>query len=110
MERNTDRRTTSWGEALRIIWAITAKDLFDAVKNKTTLSILLSALFVLVIYQLLPKWERGSNLPPVLVYDAGASELLPALKRSPHLDVYTGYTSQAQLERKLVAGDIPDLP
>jgi ABC-2 type transport system permease protein len=96
-------------EGLRIIWAIAAKDLLDAVKNKTTLSILLSALFVLVVYQLLPKWEHGSNLPTVLVYDAGASELLPALKRSSNLDVYTGYTSQAQLERKLVAGDIAEL-
>jgi hypothetical protein len=99
---------TLWGD-LRIIWAITAKDLLDALKSKATLSILLSALFVLVIYQLLPKWERGSNLPAVLVYDAGASNLLAALKRSPNLDVYTGYTSQDQLERRLVAGDIPEL-
>jgi ABC-2 type transport system permease protein len=109
MERNTDRRTTTWGEALRIIGAITAKDLLDALKNKTTLGVLLSVLFVLVVYQLLPKWQRGSNLPTVLVYDAGASDLLPALKRSPHLNVYSGYTSQEQLERKLVAGDIPEL-
>jgi ABC-2 type transport system permease protein len=105
----TDARTRGWGEDLRIIWAITAKDLLDALKSKATLSILLSALFVLVIYQLLPKWERGSNLPAVLVYDAGASNLLAALKRSPNLDVYTGYTSQDQLERRLVAGDIPEL-
>ncbi|MGD9406126.1 MAG: hypothetical protein PVH95_13355 [Anaerolineae bacterium] len=99
---------TLWGD-LRIIWAIMAKDVLDAVKSKTTLSILLSVLFVLVIYQVLPEWERGSDLPVVLVYDVGASDLLPALKRSPNLDVYTGYTSQDQLERKLVAGDIPEL-
>jgi ABC-2 type transport system permease protein len=58
---------------------------------------------------LLPKWEQGSNLPTVLVYDAGASDLVAALKRSPHLDVYTGYTSQEQLERKLAGGGIPEL-
>jgi ABC-2 type transport system permease protein len=105
----TDTRTTALWRDLRIIWAITSKDMLDAVKSKTTLSILLSALFVVVIYQVLPKFENPSDLPTVLVYDAGDSELLAALKRSPTLNVYTGYTSQAQLERKLVAGDIPEL-
>jgi ABC-2 type transport system permease protein len=105
----TENLATAWREDLRIIWAITAKDVLDAVRNKTTLSILLSALFIVVIYQVLPKWEHGSDLPTVLVYDAGASDLLAALKRSPNLDVYTGYSSQDQLERKLVAGDIPEL-
>jgi ABC-2 type transport system permease protein len=105
----TDIRTTTlWGD-LRIIWAITSKDLLDAVKSKTTLSILLSALFIVVIYQVLPTFEKASDLPTVLVFDAGTSDLLPALKRSPNLDVYTGYTSQDQLERRLVAGDVPEL-
>jgi len=105
----TDTQTTAlWGD-LRIIWAITSKDMLDAVKSKTTLSILLSALFIVVIYQVLPKFENPSDLPVVLVYDAGDSDLLAALKRSPNLNVYTGYTSQAQIERKLVSGDIPEL-
>ena len=107
MKENT--RRTTFREDLRIILAITSKDLLDAIKSKTTISILLSALFIVVIYQVLPKFERPSDLPVVLVYDAGSSALLPALKRSPNLDVYTGYTSQAQLERKLVAGDVPEL-
>jgi ABC-2 type transport system permease protein len=104
-----DRRTTTMWEDLRIIWAITSKDMLDAVKSKTTIGILLSALFIVVIYQVLPKFERQSDLPVVLVYDVGESVLLAALKRSPNLDVYTGYTSQAQLERKLAGGDIPEL-
>jgi len=105
----TDTRMTAlWGD-LRIIWAITSKDMLDAVKSKTTLSILLSALFIVVVYQFLPKFENPGGLPVMLVYDAGESQLLPALKRSPNLNVYTGYTSQAQLERKLVGGDIPEL-
>ena len=95
MKENT--RRTTFREDLRIILAITSKDLLDAVKSKTTISILLSAIFIVVIYQVLPKFERQSDLPVVLVYDAGNSALLPALKRSPNLDVYTGYTSQAQL-------------
>ena len=31
---------------LRVIWAIAAKDVADAVKNRTTLSVLLSMLFL----------------------------------------------------------------
>jgi ABC-2 type transport system permease protein len=105
----TDTRTTGLGQDLRIIWAITSKDVLDAVKNKSTLAVLLSAVFIVVIYQVLPKWERSSDLPTVLVYDAGDSQLLAALKRSPNLDVYTGYSSQAQLQAKLTGGDIPEL-
>lgn len=105
----TDTRTEGlWGN-LRIIWAITAKDMIDALRNKTTLGLLISALFILVVYQFLPKFGNPGDLPVVLVYDAGDSDLLTALKRSPNLNVYTGYTSQAQLERKLVGGDIPEL-
>ena len=107
MEKNT--RMTALREDLRIILAITSKDLLEAVKSKTTLSILISALFIVVVYQILPKFENPGGLPVMLVYDAGESQLLPALKRSPNLNVYTGYTSQAQLERKLVGGDIPEL-
>jgi ABC-2 type transport system permease protein len=106
--KTDERIDTFWGN-LRIIWAITSKDLLDAVKSKTTLSILLSALFIVVVYQVLPKFERQSDLPIVLVYDAGESHLLATLKRSPNLDVYSGYTSQDHLERKLAGGDIPEL-
>jgi ABC-2 type transport system permease protein len=104
-----DTRTNALWRDLRIIWAIASKDMLDAVKSKTTLSILLSALFIVVVYQYLPKFEKDSDLPVVLVYDAGDSQLLPLLKRSPNLNVYSGYTSQEQLERKLVSGDVPEL-
>ena len=105
----TNARMKPWREDLRIILAITSKDLLDAVKSKTTLSILISALFIVVVYQVLPKFENPGGLPVMLIYDAGESQLLPALKRSPNLNVYTGYTSQAQVERKLAGGDIPEL-
>jgi ABC-2 type transport system permease protein len=94
---------------LRIIWAITTKDMLDSVKSKTTLGLLVSALFIVVIYQMLPQFTSENDLHNVLVYDAGDSEYLAILKRSPNLNVYTGYSSQDQLERKLVSGDLPEL-
>jgi hypothetical protein len=47
----------------------------------------------LAVYQFLPEFEHPGDIPVVLVYDAGDSDLPAALKRSPNLDVYTGYKS-----------------
>ena len=102
-------RTAAWQEDLHIIWAITSKDMITAVRNKTTLGLLISTLFILLVYQVLPAFENPGALPVLLVYDAGDSDLPTALNQSPNLTIYTGYKSQAQLERKLVAGYTSEL-
>lgn len=76
-------------EDLRIVWAITAKDITDALKNRTTLSVLLTTLFIIVVYRFLPALEGGGDLTNVLVYDAGSSTLAASLEESLHLQVYT---------------------
>ncbi len=106
--RTINRATALW-EDLRIIWAITSKDMINALRNKATLGLLISALFILAFYQFLPRFENPDSLSVLLVYDAGDSDLPTALQRSPNLHVYTGYRSQAQLERKLGGGYIPEL-
>ena len=40
-------------EHLRIIWAIATKDIVDAIKNKTTLSVIGAVFFLMVFYQIL---------------------------------------------------------
>ncbi len=94
---------------LRIIWAITAKDIVDALKNKNTLSVIIIVLFMIAFYRFLPELEGGSELPNVLVYDAGESSLAAALDGSSRLKLYPRYTSQEQMERDLVSGDVPEL-
>ncbi len=94
---------------LRIVWAITAKDIVDALKNKNTLSVIIIVLFMIAFYRFLPELEGGSELPNVLVYDAGESSLVAALDGSSRLKLYPRYTSQEQMERDLVSGDVPEL-
>lgn len=95
-------------EQLRIVWAITAKDLVDAVKNRTTLSVILTTLFLIVAYRCLPALMREDERTNVLVYDAGASSLVAALEGSLLLDVYN-YPSRELMERDLVNGYVPEL-
>ena len=60
----------------RIILAITGKDILDALKNKVTISLLLTALFLLVLYMFLPGLESE---PVIRLHDAGGSAWTPAL-------------------------------
>jgi ABC-2 type transport system permease protein len=99
----------SLGANLRIVWAITAKDIVDALKNKTTLSVLISLLFIVLLYWALPILESGDEIN-VLIYDADQSSLLVALENSPGSIVkpYT-YSSQEKMEYFLRQGDAPEL-
>ena len=49
-------------EDMRIIWAITAKDLLDGFKNKTVLISIASVLFIPLVYRYLPALDRGGLL------------------------------------------------
>jgi hypothetical protein len=98
--------TSKFSENLRIVWAIAAKDIVDAVKNKMTLSVVLVVLFMIAYYRFLPVLEGGAELPNVLVYDAGESSLVTALEDSSRLKLYT-YPSQEKMEFYLTKGDVP---
>lgn len=91
-------------ENLRLIWAITAKDLLEALKNRTTLANILVAFLMVVVYRELPKWEQQGQPPAVLVYDAGSSALVEALEESSVVNLYE-YGSQVELEERLSSAD-----
>lgn len=91
-------------ENLRIIWAITAKDLLEALKNRTTLANILVVFLMIVVYRELPEWERQGEPPTVLVYDAGGSVLVDALEESSAVNLYE-YGSQVELEERLSSAD-----
>ena len=95
-------------ENLRIIGAITAKDLLEALKNKSTLANILVAFVMMVVYKELPKWEQTGQPPSVLVYDAGSSALVERLEASSAVDLYE-YPSREVLEEKLSAADEREL-
>jgi hypothetical protein len=64
---------------VRIILAITGKDILDAIKNKTILSTVISALFLFFFYLLFPILEEQEI---IYLYDAGKSTWIPALENS----------------------------
>ncbi|MBN1889603.1 MAG: ABC transporter permease [Thermoflexales bacterium] len=67
-------------ESLRIIWAIAAKDIVDATKNKVTLSIMLGVGFMMLSGLALP-WLLGlKDTPSAVIYDPDRTTLLRALR------------------------------
>ncbi len=94
--------------SFRITWAITAKDLVDGLKNKTTLSVLLSILFLVLFYKYLPMLA-DEDVPTLLVYDAGSSALVTALENSAAVNTRT-YPSEDKLRQSLAnESQLPEL-
>ena len=94
-------------ENLRIIWAITSKDVISAVKDRHTLGVILSTLALVVFYRLIPQFTAVSGLdsPTVLIYDAGNSALVEALEESVTLEAYEYESSAAMKEDLAFGGD-----
>jgi hypothetical protein len=69
----------SFLQDFRIILAIAGKDILDAIKNKTTLSVLATSFFLLLFYIFFPILEEEDV---IRLYDAGMSAWLPILEES----------------------------
>jgi len=92
----------------RIIWAITVKDLVDAVKNKNVIGAIVPALFVLVLYRYMPAITAEEGPPVLLLYDAGNPAIVTLLEDSPAIDLYT-YESKENMLYYLSNGEQPEL-
>lgn len=64
---------------LRIVGAIAAKDIVDAIKNKITLSIMLGTGVMMLTSLALPLLLGSRSLPTAVVYDPGKSTLVKGL-------------------------------
>ena len=102
-------KNTNWRESARILWAITAKDLVEALKNKNTVFLIVFGVLMLAFYREYPALTSRGEPPNVLVYDADSSALVAYLENSQALEVYTGYQSEAQMKEKLANGEVPEL-
>jgi len=91
---------------LRILWAITAKDVMEGIRNKNAIGVILSALFVVIMYRFLPLLTGADEQLRVLVHDAGISAIVPVLEDSPALRVYR-LSSQEKVAQALAEdGDL----
>jgi ABC-2 type transport system permease protein len=83
------------GESLRITWTIAIKDILDAIRNKTTLSVVLSATFLVVFYRFLPALESGDVPPRLVIFDPGNFSMMAALEDRPDFDLIETESQQA---------------
>jgi ABC-2 type transport system permease protein len=100
-----DKANTTAGERIRIIWAIGAKDVTDAIKNKTIISVVLGMAMMMLSAQAFPFLLGLSATPRAVVYVAGrpadgTSPLISAMAEDGHYRL-TEVDSQQALENVL---------
>jgi ABC-type Na+ efflux pump permease subunit len=100
---------SAFAEWARLTWAIAAKDIVEALKNKNTLGCLFSSLFIVVLYRMLPILNARLEPSPVLIYDPGRSTLSVYLENSAAVTAHTGYGTQEAMLQSLARGDVPEL-
>ena len=88
---------------LRIVWAIAAKDIGEAVKNKTILINVIMLPILIAFYKWLPTLYNPSGTRAV-VYDAGQSQLVIELENSPQFRLVQAQSIQEMEE------DLDDMP
>jgi len=96
-------RANTLKDSLRIIWAIAAKDIGEAVKNKAILTSVIMLPILIVFYKWLPTLYRQSGTRAV-VYDAGQSQLAIELDNSPQYRLIQAQSIQEMEE------DLDDMP
>ena len=72
---------TCFRNNIRIIFAILAKDVVDAVKNKVTLSILLGTILLMLTSLAIPLLARLRDVQSAVAYDPGKSDLIRKLSK-----------------------------
>ncbi len=93
---------------LRIITAITVKDLVEAVKNKNTISVILPVLFIALIYRFMPSFSARDDPPRVIVADPGETSFGASMLENPFLHVYLS-ASEERMKLGVSESDRPEL-
>jgi len=101
MRSNLD---TNW----RIVWAIAAKDIGDALKNKVIWSTIVIVVLMVAFYKATPIITGLAHLPEVDIYDAGQSTLTAYLENSPNLEARR-MTSQDRMTLFVAMEGVPAL-
>jgi ABC-2 type transport system permease protein len=93
---------------LRIVSAITRKDVVDAIRHRYLLTALVTPLFVAVLFRVLLPGVNSRNLLTVVVNDSGASRLVAELRKIPQVAVVEVASADAMAsevqKRKAIGG------
>jgi ABC-2 type transport system permease protein len=93
---------------LRIIWAIVAKDLLEALKNKNTIAVILTSLFVVFAYRGIPILTSSGEKTAVLIHDAGNSTLFALLENNQNYRFYA-FPSEEAMKAEMGDAEAPEL-
>jgi hypothetical protein len=96
-------------ETLRIIWAITRKDIVDGLKNKNTISVIVISLLMVVFFRFIPSAMGEGSSSNLLIHDAGSFSLWMELEQFVEPQVYGPYPTQQLMERDLIRSFVPEL-
>jgi ABC-2 type transport system permease protein len=94
---------TSSNQSLRIILAITAKDMREALKNKILLSILLGTALVIINGAALPMLLELRDKPAIMIYDEGRSTIIRGLAGRDDFRL-AGADSQQEMQEAVSEG------
>jgi ABC-2 type transport system permease protein len=97
---------STWRSRIRVIWAIAAKDIVDAIQNKTILGVMIGILMIMLTGRVLPLLSGLSDVKTLVVYDEGKSQLILGLRKQE--DIRLGrMSSQAEMEQSIsTAADV----
>ena len=93
---------------LRIIWAIAAKDITSAIKNRNVLANFFTVLFLIAFYKVVPTLMEAGAPPTLFVYDECSSSLVAALEDGDAVEL-RAYTSEEEMKEKLAIKDDKEL-
>jgi ABC-2 type transport system permease protein len=90
-QRLSPARSDYW----RIVLALASKDIVDAIKNKTTLTMVIGLALVMLTIQGLPLLLKLDSRPRVAIYDAARSGVADTLRQQGDVQVLEMRTAEA---------------
>lgn len=94
---------------VRIVSAITRKDVVDAIRHRYLLTALVTPLFVALLFRVLLPGVSSRSILTIVVHDSGASGLVAELRKTPQIGVVEAPSADAtasEVERRKAIGGL----
>src|SRR5215212_1242183 len=94
---------------MRLIAAITRKDVVDAIRNRYLLTALITPLFVALLFRVLLPGDGPRNLLTIVVHDPGNSALVAGLRNTPQMNVVNAGSAEvtaSEVEKREAIGGL----
>jgi ABC-type Na+ efflux pump permease subunit len=93
---------------LRVIWAITRKDISESISNSQLAVMGLIPVIVFLLYRLMVSGIDNSSILDIAVYDLGNSQLVRAMQQNLELELHL-VTNETALQEQINEGEMSGL-